>query len=335
MRKHKPVVYVGVVTYNSAKYILACIDALARQTYTNVRIIVFDNHSVDAIESLVKRYPSVRFIRSSINLGFGGGHNAIIRETKPGANDYYVALNPDAQLQSTYIANLVKSAQAHKAGWITGKLRKSATVLYSAGHAMLRDGYAYNIGFGCIDHGQYDTAREVFGAPGAAAMYRGLLIRALSRKGAFFDPLLFMYYEDVDIDWRAQLAGFHCWYEPTAIAEHPGGVFPRYLEAEVLSNRFISIIKNASLIDLLFYNGPLIFIHIVGRICMSPGVGMRLVTKLCILTPVALSRRSTTSKFRGRMYFWFVSGKQEISSQPISFPQRLRAFLRRRQSDRH
>jgi len=270
-------------------------------------------------------------MRSRVNLGFGGGHNTILRTLRLRDNEYYVALNPDALPEQDCFARLVHASKKHSASWVTGKFYKNARtrVLYSVGHALQRDGYAFNIGYGIVDRGQYDASREVFGAPGAAALYRGSMVRTLSVNGNFFDPELFMYYEDVDIDWRGQLHGLRCWYEPTAVISHPGGAFPRSLEAEVLANRFLCILKNAYISDLIAYNLPCIWLHIVLRIIITPAVGLGILRKMARSSLSALRARSSPHISRQEMHAWFLQSAKEASKQPVKFIDRMRIFIRR------
>lgn len=332
MKADAPVVYIGIVTYKSAGLITACITSLRKQRGVRVHITVLDNNSKDAIARMIQRFGNaVIFIQSTVNFGFGGGHNAILRSLPLRDSDYYMALNPDALPEPDCIAKLVRASQRHAASWGTGKLYKDMhkKIIYSVGHALQRDGYAFNIGYGTIDRGQYDMPREVFGAPGAAVLYRGSMIHALSVKGNFFDPNLFMYYEDIDIDWRAHLYGLHCWYEPTAIVKHPGGQFPRLLDAEVLANRFLSILKNAFIGDLIFYNLPRMCLHIVLRVVTTPAVGVKILQKLFRVTPRILFARTSASSTLHEMHDWFLSATTEVSRQPTRPVERLQTFGRR------
>lgn len=328
----KPVVYVGVVTYNSAPLIGRCLEAILGQRHVAVRVIVFDNNSRDHIARVMQRYKQgTTFIQSPVNVGFGGGHNAILRSLRLRDSDYYMALNPDARLEPGSLARLVAAAKKHRASWVSGKLYRDSAhkILYSVGHALLRDGYAFNIGFGITDRGQYNMPREVFGAPGAAALYQGSMIHTLSIRGNFFDPTLFMYYEDVDIDWRARVRGLRCWYEPSAVVVHPGGKFPRALEAEVLANRFLSVCKNALPRDLFFYNLPGIGIHIAARFLVTPRIGFRILKKFFKQMYRAIGARANTKVSPAVMHGWFLWSSKELSQQPISLTDRLNAFARR------
>src|SRR5437762_2070376 len=64
-----------------------------------------------------------------------------------------------------------------------------------------------------------EHAEQVFSASGTACLWRTSAFRALGG----FDESFFAYYEDVDLGFRARLAGFECWYAPRAVALHEGG----------------------------------------------------------------------------------------------------------------
>jgi GT2 family glycosyltransferase len=329
MKTQKSRVVIGIVTYNSAHLIRSCLDALLKQTYRPLRIIILDNDSDDAISSVLAPYlDRVTFIAGTHNLGFGAGHNNIIHASQITKGDYYLALNPDARLTPTYIERLTRSLRVHHADWGIGKLvlDKKTHTLYSVGHAMLRDGYAFNVGYGLKDDGRFSTPREVFGAPGAAALYRGSMIRSIAQRGNFFDPSLFMYYEDVDVDWRAQLAGKHCWYEPTAVAIHPGGIAPPSLTVQILNNRFLMVLKNASVTDLFLYNIPHIMLHCAFRTVMTPKSGIRLV--MGTLIGMAHALRSRRRKQNTHiMPVWFRWARDQVTTQPTTISARLLDFI--------
>ena len=72
------------------------------------------------------------------------------------------------------------------------------------------------------DVGQYDYICDVFGAPGAAPLYRREMLNDIEFQGQYFDESLFTWYEDVDLDWRAKNFGWRCVYTPKAVAYHIG-----------------------------------------------------------------------------------------------------------------
>ncbi len=331
--KRPPVVFVGIVTYNSARHLKSCLDAVLGQTHTPLRVTVFDNASQDGTRSVLRTYARrITLIASRKNVGFGRGHNAIIRSVPIRSGDFYLCLNQDAAPGKDSVARMVRAAEKRNADWLTGKLVKDPDkgILYSTGHAIRRDGYAFNSGYGRKDSDRYAVPREVFGASGAAALYRGSMIRKLSVRGEFFDPALLLYYEDIDIDWRGQLAGLHCWYEPSAVIRHPGGSFDRHLTAEVLANRYLVVTKNAAPADLVFYNLPIMAFHMAARLIVTPATGAELLRTFVRRVPRMLSARRSTVRTGSAMTHWFRVSGADRTGQPVTFSGRVRAFLNQR-----
>jgi len=101
------------------------------------------------------------------------------------------------------------------------------------------------------DNGDYRQYEFVFGATAAAALYRRDMIEDISIDGEFFDNDFFVYREDADVAWRAQLMGWRCLYVPYACGYHVRKVLPgnrRALPSEInmhsVKNRFLLRVKN-------------------------------------------------------------------------------------------
>src|SRR5437016_6203643 len=97
-----------------------------------------------------------------------------------------------------------------------------------------------------LDRGQYDEPAYVFGATGAAALYRRVMIEDISVAGEFYDEDFFSYREDADVAWRAQLRGWRCVYTPRAVAWHVRRVtpsrrreLPLFINWHSVKNRFL------------------------------------------------------------------------------------------------
>src|SRR5207237_10664872 len=103
------------------------------------------------------------------------------------------------------------------------------------------------------DKGHYLNFEYVFGATAAAALYRRKMIEDISIQGEFFDSDFFVYREDADVAWRAQLMGWRCIYAPYARGYHVRKALPgnrRSLTPEInmhsVKNRFLMRVKNMS-----------------------------------------------------------------------------------------
>jgi GT2 family glycosyltransferase len=250
-------VTVGVVTWNSAPVIEACIASVRGQTHTPLTLRVADNASSDDTRARLERLTTPDERRDfPQNRGFSAAHNTLIASTPA---DFYLALNPDVVLTPEFIARLVAAlASDPRAGSATGKLLRfpdagahAHDIIDSTGIVMLPSQRHLDRGADREDNGQYARAEPVFGASGAAAMYRRAMLEDTRVGEEYFDEDFFAYREDADLAWRAQLLGWSCLYVPDAIARHGRRVTPERrgaLPPEVnyysVRNRFLLRVKN-------------------------------------------------------------------------------------------
>lgn len=216
----EPFVSVIIPNWNGAHLLPTCLDSLKRQTYPNFEIIVVDNASTDGSRELIaSSYPGVRVVPLDSNRGFAGGVNAGIRASQA---PIIVLLNNDTEAEANWLEELVGALTADpRAGMAASKLRlfDERDKLHSAGDFYGVDGVPGNRGVWQVDRGQYDdpaSTPPVFGACAGAAAYR----RELFERIGDFDEDLGSYCEDVDLNWRARLAGYGCAYAPRAVVYH-------------------------------------------------------------------------------------------------------------------
>ncbi|MGE5138336.1 MAG: glycosyltransferase family 2 protein [Rudaea sp.] len=215
-----PRVSVIIPNWNGAHLLPACLDSLARQTYPHFDVVVVDNASTDdSSRLLAEAYPWVRVLSLESNRGFAGGVNAGIRAAEA---EILVLLNNDTEAEPDWLEELVGGLVANpRAGMAASKLRLFAerSKLHTAGDFYRVDGVPGNRGVWQEDRGQYDDPAApppVFGACAGAAAYR----RDLFERVGLFDEDLVSFCEDVDLNWRAQLAGFECAFAPRAVVYH-------------------------------------------------------------------------------------------------------------------
>ena len=244
-----PTVSVQIVTFNSAADIDGCLESLGQQTWSDFRIRILDNASSDATRDRL-RGVDADVVLSESNTGFAAAHNRLAR-TWPAR--YVLFLNPDAVLEPAFIESLVLALDGNsKAGSATGKLlRMDGVTLDSTGIVMTRNQRHLDRGAGERDRGQYDTAGEVFGPSGAAALYRYACLENTAVGGQFFDEDFFAYREDADLAWRCRLMGWVSLYVPSARARHRRRVTPERrsslppaINRHSVKNRFLLRINN-------------------------------------------------------------------------------------------
>jgi GT2 family glycosyltransferase len=260
-----------IVTYNSARCLQRCLEALRTQTRKPVRVLVWDNASRDE-SARVARAHGADVSVSPTNVGFAGAANELIRRT---TTPYILLLNPDAYPEPRYIEELERAAAADPIrGSLIGKLVRPADPgetprLDSAGHILHRNRVATNRGENERDRGQYDTAGEVFGVCAAAALYRRAMLDDVRIGAEYFDATFFAYLEDVDLDWRARLRGWKAYYVPTAVAQHERGHKGDRRRQSVLEvrhslkNRYLMMVRNDRPAELLPHIGVMILTEIL------------------------------------------------------------------------
>ena len=253
-------VSVLIVTWNSTRYLQQCLASLERQDYRDLEVVVIDNASTDGTRDLLRsRESQWRVIYNDRNVGFAAGQNQAIREAK---GEWLLSLNPDVLLAEDFVRCLVEAGSAHpEAGSVCGKLLRwdpasephQTRLIDSTGIYFTRNMRHLDRGAEETDSGQYDRAQYVFGATGAAAMFRRSFVEDVSVDGEFFDQDFFSYREDADLAWRAQVMGWKCVYTPAAVAWHVRRVTPERREQlpllinwHSIKNRFLMRGKNAS-----------------------------------------------------------------------------------------
>ncbi|HMS49841.1 MAG TPA: glycosyltransferase family 2 protein [Candidatus Saccharibacteria bacterium] len=211
-------IFVVIPNWNGADLIADCLKSLEAQTQT-AHIVVVDNGSVDeSTEIITKQFPNIHLISLPKNTGFSGGVNTGIRYAMKQGADAIALFNNDAVANKTWLAQLVSTLGCNpKAGIATGKLlRLDKKHFDSTGDFYTVWAMPFPRGRNQVDEGQYDRPEEVFGASGGASLYRTRLFEDIG----LFDEFFFAYLEDVDVSFRAQLAGWNVQYTPTAEAYH-------------------------------------------------------------------------------------------------------------------
>ncbi len=250
-----PPVSIGIVTWHPDALLARCIASVRAQDHPALTLHVWDNGSTPGSRALVESLTAAdERTCSPGNLGFSGGHNALIRRS---GGAYYLCLNPDAELSPGYVRTLVAALEERPAaGSATGRLLRldDEQILDSTGIVMTRDQRHLDRGAGEPATGRYLAGPEpIFGPSGAVALYRRAMLDDVAFGGEYFDEAFFAYREDADLAWRAQWRGWDSLYVPDAIAHHRRrvtperrGDLPPAINRYSVRNRFLLRIKNQS-----------------------------------------------------------------------------------------
>ena len=245
-----------IVNYNASAFIQDCVASVQKQTRPLDRIIVVDNASTDGSLDLLRAVSGIELIRNATNVGFAPANNQAIDLAR---DSHVLCCNADLVLEPTFLERCQGALDRDpKAGMITGKiLRFDRRTIDSTGQFLSASRWPRERGYGEIDRGQYDRDALVFSVCGACALYRREMIDRISDGRGFFDRRYFAFYEDLDVGWRGQRAGWRAYYVHDAVAYHfRGGVsgagrfsFTRKspeIRFHVLKNRYLTISKNDS-----------------------------------------------------------------------------------------
>lgn len=206
-----------IPNWNGLHHLKVCLQALCKQQFEQFEVILVDNNSTDGSQKFVKEnYPEFQVIELKENQGFTGACNAGYAAAQ---GEIILLLNNDTEVEPEWLSAIVDAFQRYpEAGIIASKilLFDQRDHFHTAGDFYRINGIPGNRGVWQKDIGQYDQEEFIFGACGGAAAYRRSLIDDIG----FLDENFYFSCEDVDISWRAQLAGWKVLYVPTAVVYH-------------------------------------------------------------------------------------------------------------------
>lgn len=213
-----PHVAAVVVVHNPGTWFQEMIESLRDSDYPNTSYVFVDTSTdIDVTQAIQEALPSALIVKESSNPGFAAACNIGARHARGASHLLFchddVAFDPDA------IRKMVEEAFLMNAGVVTPKyvVWNSPGQILALGGSIDRTGsVASRIDVGDLDQGQYDASQEVFVAPGGATLIRQDLFDAIFG----FDDNMFLYYEDVDLSWRAQIAGARIVAAPLAKVRH-------------------------------------------------------------------------------------------------------------------
>jgi GT2 family glycosyltransferase len=245
----QPSASIVVVSYNTAAHIEACLLSLLELDYaSDIEIIVVDNGSSDGSAELIRsRFPGVDLYDFPDNKGFAGGASVGLFMA---TGDIVATVNPDVRLDPRWLSVMADTLSSNADAGIVGSkilYPDHKTIQHAGGVVHYPLATTDHIGRGETDKGQYDKLKEVSFVTGAAlAMWR-----EVGHSLQFFDPDFYpVYYEDVDLCWRADKEGLRTIYQPRAVAYHKESVVLDRTSARYFSyfhaNRLRFVVKHYS-----------------------------------------------------------------------------------------
>ncbi len=222
-----PRVTVIILNWNGRDILPLTLPSVVATEYPNLEVVVADNASTDGSPAWIEaNFPQVRLIRHMDNLGFCRGNNEAIRQT---SGPYVVLLNSDVEVSPDWLRPLVTCLEAHAdVAAVQPKLlqyKDRTQFEYAGGSGGFLDRWGYPFTRGRLfftleeDHGQYDDARPIVWASGAAVLLR----RSALESVGLLDETFFLHMEEIDLCWRLARAGYRIMVEPASRVFHIGG----------------------------------------------------------------------------------------------------------------
>lgn len=264
MKYCKGLVSVVIVSFNQRDCLKRCIYSLLNQSYPYLDIIIVNNGRKENLDDFGVDLSYLKVINNKENFFFSQAQNQGIQASR---GEFVLSLNDDVVLEGDFIDELVKTIIPNKRiGMVSGKiLRMDKITIDSTGLFLGKSRKPVERGFNEKDNGQYNKEGYIFGVSGAAAFYRRAMLEDIRDENGYFDERYGMFYEDLDLAWRANIRGWYAYYNPKAVAYHKRGssaktVSPglrflkKYnfaylndeLKVKLVKNRYMTMIKNDS-----------------------------------------------------------------------------------------
>jgi len=259
-----------IVTWNHRHVISRCLrslESVTRPGGTELSVLVLDNASQDGTAAAIQQYLASRprsrrerlpmeLLQNKGNTGFAGGMNRLLRLALQRGSDYVYLLNPDTVVTADFLVNALGAMSDPTVG-----IAQSLLLLYrSPDRVNTRGNELHWLGFGSVSGhterlcsrqaGHSLTRCDIGYASGAAMLVRRDTLQTVG----FFDPQLFAYHEDLDLCWRARLAGWRVVLEPSSVIYHDYD-FGRYGHQKLYlaeRNRLAVVLTNYEPLTLVF-----------------------------------------------------------------------------------
>jgi GT2 family glycosyltransferase len=216
-------VAIVLVVRDASRWLRECVEALSAQTHQLLGIVAVDNASTDGSRELLQQaLGNERVVALRRNEGLPGAVRAALELPVVREADYLLLLHDDTVLSPDAVARMVEAAETIDGVGIVGPKVvdwEDPRVLREVGRSTDRFGFPYSpLEDGERDQGQYDRVREVLFVSSCAM----LLSRAAWQRTGLPDERLAAHHDDLDLCWRARLAGFRVVMTPLATARHRG-----------------------------------------------------------------------------------------------------------------
>lgn len=213
-----PFVTIIVLQYSNSSDTVKCLDSLVKIRYPNFKVLVVDNGSNQTEQDIIKKYLKNSghshwpLIHNQANLGYAGGNNVGIKRALSEGADYIFILNNDTTIEPDALDKLVAAAEAEPTVGLVGPaIKEPERTVYYGKISWLKTELEHVAAPSATQHLKL---KEYL--PGAALLIKRKVIEKIDD----FDEIFFLYFEDADFCFRAQLDGFKLKSVPEALVSH-------------------------------------------------------------------------------------------------------------------
>ena len=249
-----------VISFNSADFLEDNIASLLRQTVPFKEIVVVDNKSQDHSLEILRQHRNIKTLALDTNTGYAAGANTGIRET---TSDLVLVANADIMLANDFNRLVIDRFLSKRNIALLSPLllRFDKKTVDSAGQRLSSSLYPQEIGYGQPLDAIELNEGPVFSVCGAATVFSRSALDKLEMNGQYYDEDFFIFWEDLDIGWRAQNLGLLNYFYPQAIVYHfrsatlKRSFISRFslalarspmVKFHLVKNRYLTLIKNFS-----------------------------------------------------------------------------------------
>lgn len=280
-----------IVVHNGRPYLEGCLHSLRRALLPDTEVIIVDNGSVDGSAELVRTLmPEARLMVNSTNQGFAV---ACCQGAEMAQGEVLVFLNQDTRVEPDWLGTLLDGFRDPSVALVTSTVlgMDAPEQIQSCGQNVHYTGMVFERGFG-QPKDAFPSPTDVAAVSGASFAIR----RKVWEELGGFTKIFYMYYEETDLSWRAQRAGYRCRHMPASVVYHAGRIdwpSPVALYCS-FRNRTLMLLANWKWITLLL---------------LMPGL---LVAEL-LEWGLALVRGWTGVSAKARAVFWLLSHGRAIA----------------------
>jgi GT2 family glycosyltransferase len=212
-----PEVSIIILNYNGKDFVLNCLESIYQTKDITFEIILIDNNSEDSSQKSCKeKFPHIILIQNEKNIGMGA-RTIGIKESK---GNYIVFLDYDTIVEPLWLKKFIQRFQENGPGLYQPKLLDldNSNKINSAGNMINPFGLGFSRGKGQFDEGQFDEFEKISYTSGACTFSSAKIMNEIK----YVDSIFFLYHDDLDFGWRANLLGYLSFYDPKISVYHYG-----------------------------------------------------------------------------------------------------------------